>query len=301
MPAFIAFEILLWALFMLAIFDAHKRWGTKQSLVFFMPLFVYGWLLEASAIGLFQRYEYGTGFLITLFEAPLCIAAGWSAITYSGICIGKNLSDNHLNIALFTALWGLSMDFSMDGLAVVFGYWTWFAPENVVLPYFDVPVSNFIGWFIILSFYSYFHLEWQDSLIRKKLFGFDAVLPALPALLISIFIMIESEYERAFVTLQWWQMLLIIVLPCILLLTFLIMRKEADIKQQNKIPLFISHGFHGFFLIASIVVGVTQSDWRYLVAAIIALMPLLVISLPKNENPASHLKMSYLDTSELPK
>jgi uncharacterized membrane protein len=287
--SFMLFEILLWGLFLVSILDANKRWSLKNTALFFFPLFVYGWILEASAIGIFQRYEYGDGFFVTLFGAPLCIAAGWACITYSGICIAKSFTNNHYKIAVFTALWGLCIDFSMDGLAVLMGYWTWFAPDDVVLPYFDVPVSNFIGWFIILSFYSFFHLRWQDTKIRKRLLGFDAVLPALPALLLAITIMIGSEYERLFVNLSWWVMMVIFIVPLVIILAVWLFNQRAVLssgmlqqehKQSLKVPFFISHAFHAFFLLMAIFVGVTTADWRYFIAAIVAGLPLLAQLLP---------------------
>ena len=291
--SFMLFEILLWGLFLVSILDANKRWGLKSTALFFFPLFIYGWALEASAIGIFQRYEYGDGFFVTLFGAPLCIAAGWACITYSGICIAKSFTNNHYKIALFTALWGLCIDFSMDGLAVLMGYWTWFAPDDVVLPYFDVPVSNFIGWFIILSFYSFFHLRWQDTKIRKRLLGFDAVLPALPALLLAITIMIGSEYERLFINLSWWVMMVIFIVPVVIALALWLFAQRGTFQQaasqqqtnksseQNlKVPFIISHGFHAFFLLMAIYVGITSADWRYFIAAIVAGLPLLAPLLP---------------------
>lgn len=298
--AFITFEILLWILFFLSLLDANKRWGSQKTLLFFLPLFIYGWILEASAIGIFQRYEYGDGFFVTLFGAPLCIAAGWAAITYSGFCIAQTYTKNHFKIAAFTALWGLSIDFSMDGLAVLMGYWTWFAPADVVLPYFDVPVSNFIGWFIILSFFSFFHLRWQDKKIRKAMWGFDAVAPALPALLIAIAIMLESEYERLFITFPWWLMLIIFIVPLVAILSVWLLQKpnlsqfddqlnnQINNTQSFKVPLLISHALHGFFFIMSVYVGVTSGDWRYLIVALVAGVPLLAHAIGSKQRLTSN-------------
>lgn len=289
--SFILFEILLWALFLASLIDSNKRLGKKNTLLFFLPLFVYGWVLEASAIGIFQRYEYADGFFVTIIGAPLCIAAGWASITYSGLCIAKSFTSSHIQISLFTALWGLCIDFSMDGLAVLMGYWTWFAPADVVLPYFNVPVSNFIGWFIILSFFSFFHLRWQDTKIRERLWGFDAVLPALPALLIAITIMLESEYERHFINLSWWLMMVIFIVPVVIILAAWVFSQRSNLqrtflennqKSNLKIPFFISHAFHAFFIIMAFFVGVTSADWRFLIAALVAGLPLLAHALPTN-------------------
>lgn len=319
--SFMLFEILLWGLFLVSILDANKRWGKKNTLIFFLPLFVYGWLLEASAIGIFQRYEYGDGFFVTILDAPLCIAAGWASITYSGMCIGKSLTNNHYKIALFTALWGLGIDFSMDGLAVLMGFWTWFSPAGVLLPYFDVPVSNFIGWFIILSFYSFFHLRWQGTKIREKLWGFDAVLPALPTLLLAITIMIESEYERLFITYSWWLMMVIFVVPVVITLTVWLFTQRAALQKKTlqkktlqketfqkesfqkesfqkesrglEVPLLISHAFHAFFIIMAIFVGVTSLDWRYFIAAMVAGLPLFAYVL------FSYVAVAYIPLTDL--
>jgi len=280
MFSFIIFELLLWGMLLIALIDAKARWGSKQTINFFVPLFIYGWVLEAAAIGIFKRYEYGTDFLVTLFDAPLCIAAGWASITYSGICIAQNYTNSHIKIALFTALWGLSIDYSMDGLAVLVGYWTWFPPEGVKLHYFDVPVSNFVGWFIILSFYTYFQLHWKERAIRQKLMGFDAILPALPALLISITIMINSEYERLFVSFPWWIMMLIFVVPVVLILLFWLTKYPAIQASENKVPLLIAHSYHGFFLALALIVGFYGSDWRYFIAAAVAAAPMLYIAMP---------------------
>ena len=279
--SFMLFEILLWGLFLVSILDANKRWGLKSTALFFFPLFIYGWVLEASAIGIFQRYEYGDGFFVTLFGAPLCIAAGWACITYSGICIAKSFTNNHYKIAVFTALWGLCIDFSMDGLAVLMGYWTWFAPDDVVLPYFDVPVSNFIGWFIILSCFSYFHLTWKETKARKALMGFDVIFPSLSALLIAILVMLESRYEVIFSHLQWWQMTLILVVPQSICLFIWLYNHADKITKELTIPLAINHIFHAFFFTIALIVLFTESDGRFVLLSVLVYIPFLALPLSK--------------------
>lgn len=312
MTYFIAFESLLWLLFIITLIDARKRFKPQQMLTFFLPLFVYGWALEAAAIHLFQRYSYGEDFLITLFGAPLCIAAGWTSILYSGFSIGQKLSDKPLTIALFTGLWGLSIDLSMDAIAVKLGFWTWVAPEGVVLPFFDVPVSNFIGWFIILSCFSYFHLAWQESKLRNWLQGFEVLLPSLAALLTAIFIMLTSEYELIFTQLTWWHMALLMILPHSLALLAVLTKLTNVTKLTNltkltqpaqlngisrindpdlRIPLLISHSFHGFFFIIALLIWLQENDGRFLIIAIAVLIPHALIHLK------AKVKATYLHAS----
>ena len=269
----VIFELFLWFMFILALIDGFRRFGFKNGLLFFIPLIIYGWILEESAIAIFHRYAYTPGFLIKFLDAPFCIAAGWAAILYSGIVITEGLRLSRFKTALFVALWGLSIDFSMDALAVRFGYWTWFPPADVILPYFNVPVSNFIGWFIILSCFTYFHLMGRNKPYRKILMGFDAVLPSLPLLLLAIYVMLETEYERAFTNLSWWHMVVMFPLPLMTFLTVWIMRLSPLRRQDNRMALLITESFHLFFVVSALYVWLVSGIWTYAVAAAVAVLP----------------------------
>lgn len=269
------FEAFLWLVFILALVDGFRRFGFKAGLIFFIPLIIYGWVLEESAIAIFHRYAYTPEFRIKYLDAPFCIAAGWTAILYSGIVIAEGLSLSKIKAALFVALWGLSIDFSMDALAVHFGYWTWFPPEDVVLPYFNVPVSNFVGWFIILSCFTYFHFYGRDKHYREVFLGFDALLPSLPLLMLSIYIMLETEYERAFTGLSWWQMVIIFPLPLMIVLSIWLMKLTPFQGRGQRIVLLIPESFHLFFVASALYVWEATGLWSYLVASAVALLPMI--------------------------
>jgi hypothetical protein len=277
-PAYV-FELFLWLVFFFALVDGFRRFGIRDGLVFFIPLIIYGWILEESAIAVFHRYAYTPGFLVTYLDAPFCIAAGWTAILYSGIVIAEGLGLSRFRSALFVALWGLSIDFSMDALAVRFGYWTWFPPPDVILPYFNVPVSNFVGWFIILSSFTYFHLYGRDKPYRKILLGFDALLPSLPLLLTAIYIMLETEYERAFTGLSWWHMTVMFPLPLMITLSVWMVKLDPVQPRENRIALAISESFHLFFLSSALYVWSVTGIWSYAVAAAVALLPVAVFTM----------------------
>jgi len=270
------FETFLWLVFILALVDGFRRYGFKSGLIFFIPLIIYGWVLEESAIAIFHRYAYTPDFLITYLDAPFCIAAGWTAILYSGIVIAESLSLSRFKAALFVALWGLSIDFSMDAVAVRFGYWTWFPPADVTLPYFNVPVSNFVGWFIILSCFTYFHLYGRDKWYRKVFMGFDAMLPSLPLLLLAIYIMLETEYERAFTSLSWWHMVVMFPLPLMIVLSVWLTKLSTFKSRGNRIALLITESFHIFFVVSALYVWMVTGTWGYAVAAAVALLPVVM-------------------------
>jgi hypothetical protein len=155
-----------------------------------------------------------------------------------------------------------------------------------------VPVSNFVGWFIILSCFSYFHLVWQNSKARSWLLGFEVLLPSLAALLTAIFIMLTSEYELIFTQLTWWQMAIIMATPhSIALVAMLIKLEGATIFNDKdlKVPLLISHGFHGFFFIIALLIWLQENDGRFLIIAISVLIPHALIYLKaKAKTPYLH-------------
>jgi hypothetical protein len=269
------FEIFLWFLFILALLDGFRRFGLKNGIMFFLPAFVYGWILEESAIAIFRRYYYSPDFLLTYLDAPFCIAAGWAVILYSGIVISEGLSLSKFKAALFVALWGLSIDFSMDALAVRFSYWTWTFSEYRVLPYFNVPVSNFGAWFIVLFCFTYFHLLGRDKRYRNFSLGFDAVLPSLPLLILCLVFMVVTEYERMFYSLSWWHMIIIMPLPLMMVLSLWISKLHPLRNKENRIPLFLTEGFHVFFSVSSLYLWMETGIWSYTVAAAVSLLPIL--------------------------
>lgn len=288
----VLFEVFLWLIFIVAVVDGFRRFGFRNGLVFFIPLVIYGWVLEESAIAIFHRYAYTPGFIIKFLDAPVAIAAGWTAVLYSGVVVADGLRLSRFRAALFVALWGLSIDFSMDALAVRFGYWTWFPPADVVLPYFNVPVSNFVGWFIILSSFTFFHLYGRDKGYRKILLGFDAMLPSLPLLLVAIYIMLETEYERAFTSLSWWHMTALFPLPLMIALSVWLTRLKPLRTGVNRIPLLITESFHSFFILSAVYVWTVTGIWSYAVAAGVALIPIVTYAVRSKINLAVNSALS---------
>jgi hypothetical protein len=269
------FEAFLWLLFIVALVDGFRRFGLKEGLLFFLPAFVYGWSLEESAIAIYHRYYYSPEFLITYLDAPFCIAAGWATILYSGIIVAEKLSLSRFKAALFAALWGLSIDFSMDALAVRFTYWTWTFREYSVLPYFNVPVSNFLAWFICIFLFTYFHVLGRNKRYRNFFLGFDATIPALPLLMFGCFLLVLVPYERIFYSLSWWQMIVIMPLPVMIGLSLWLAKLFPFQNSANLIPLVIAEFFHAFFIISAVYVWIATGVWAYMIAAAVPFLPII--------------------------
>jgi hypothetical protein len=113
----------------------------------------------------------------------------------------------------------------------------------------------------------------RNKRYRNLLMGFDAMLPSLPLLLIAIYVMLETEYERAFTSLSWWHMTVMFPLPLMMFLSVWIVRLSPVRRKDNRIPLLITEGFHLFFIVSAVYVWLVSGIWAYAVAAAVALMP----------------------------
>ena len=113
----------------------------------------YGWFF-----GGFYAYANQNGPMIA--EVPLAIIFYWVVFIYVGytltnsflVWIGKNkprqsAKDGHLLplLILLDGLFVVAIDIFMDPVAVHNGSWAW----QDAGPYFDVPIGNFIGWFLV--------------------------------------------------------------------------------------------------------------------------------------------------------
>ena len=128
-------------------------------------------LLLASTIGFTSEYfglKYGQFFgayytyspQITVFTVPLQVIFYWAVFIYTGYGITNSfliwlqlkkpqwrLGNGWLLLRaiVLDGLFVLAIDLFMDPLEVRLGAWTWSGGG----PYFDVPIGNFIGWFVV--------------------------------------------------------------------------------------------------------------------------------------------------------
>jgi len=111
---------------------------------------IYGVLLEYGAIVTFHAYVYGH-FLIMIFGAvPLCIGVSWGLIIYTAMETSDRFALAWYLRPILDALLALTIDLSMDAIAIRLGFWTW----GEVGPWYGVPLGNFYAWFIVVFGFS---------------------------------------------------------------------------------------------------------------------------------------------------
>jgi hypothetical protein len=138
--------------------------------------------LEVSTIFLLHAYQYGH-FLIIFGPVPLAVAVGWSIILYSAMATASVLALPSWAAPALVGLLGLTIDLSMDAVAIRVHMWQWHGIASTQ-QWFGVPYANFYARVIVapLSFHLYF-------LILLCIAQIVAHLPALLAISLSMLVL----------------------------------------------------------------------------------------------------------------
>ena len=147
-PLFVLFDL---GVYMLATGCLYHAWHQDRTRLFGLVAGMsYGVLLEYATIRSYQSYAYGH-FLIMLFESvPLCIGLSWGMIIYTAMETSDRFGLPWYLRPVLDALLALTIDLSMDAIAIRLGFWTWTQPGA----WFGVPLANFYAWFIVVCGFS---------------------------------------------------------------------------------------------------------------------------------------------------
>lgn len=156
------FIILIAIAWVFLLYYSYKKYGPRMTLVYFLPIIIATLIIEsAGAAG--GRYYY-PGYIVYLSvvggAVPLIIILGWSVNLFLFMNLGKYFISkmyrhkNVLQILLisFTAgFFGICLDLIEDPLAHHNNWWIW--KESLTgVKFFNVPILNFIGWFVLIFF-----------------------------------------------------------------------------------------------------------------------------------------------------
>lgn len=121
-----------------------EKGKSAHYFIFIITTFLIGYFVEVLGVKtgvIFGEYAYGNTLGFKVFDVPLSIGLNWAILIYvSGIASNRLTKNFWLRIAL-GALIMLLLDFLIEPAAIAFDFWTWFTIE--------VPVQNYIGWFLL--------------------------------------------------------------------------------------------------------------------------------------------------------
>jgi len=158
----LVFQCMISALFVVLLWWSIRKCGWKKTFRLFVPMFIAALFLEAAAVSS-GRYTY-SGYAVYLSllggSVPLIILLGWNVNLVLFLGLGEYVVNTwkslHLYlrfilVSLIAGIFGVCLDLLEDPIAQSNHWWVWSAhPTTTSL--FNVPLSNFVDWFLILFF-----------------------------------------------------------------------------------------------------------------------------------------------------
>lgn len=161
-PYFLAMEIVTFGLLALCLWHA---WNVgPQAVMRLAAGLVFGVMLELATIRQLNAYEYGR-FAIMVLDVPLAIGVGWTVIIYSAQLFSDATTLPQWAKPLLDSLLALSIDLSMDAIAIRLGMWDW--GRGLQIQFFGVPYANFWAWLWVVFFFSA-GTRWLTRLLRGR-------------------------------------------------------------------------------------------------------------------------------------
>ncbi|WP_226990815.1 carotenoid biosynthesis protein [Methanosarcina acetivorans] len=257
-PYFFAFEILVLVLFLVCLQNAWQRGSYVVWQLLAVVLF--GLLLEWATIQQLDAYEYGR-FLVMLGPVPVVVGVAWGTIIYSVRSFSDKTNLPEWARPVLDGLMALSIDLSMDAIAIRLGMWDW--GKGLEHQYFGVPYNNFWAWFWVVFSFS------ASLRLLSKLPGFWGrwLSPAGAIICGTAGVLITNELITNIPNDLIHYATIAVVLGGALLL-ILALLPEVSVQSQAAFVFLVPLGFHAYFLIAGLVSGAILNPPFLLVVSI---------------------------------
>ena len=155
------------AAILLAFRHARAALGARRAAGELLTLAVYGFALERLSMSVFGSHRYGAGWVLAPLGVPIAVALVWAAVISSALALAarRGLRPAWAR-ALAAALFAVTLDLTIEPVAVRRGLWEWTPPG----PWLGVPIGNFVGWVVIVAGYGIGAERWA----RGGRFGVEA-------------------------------------------------------------------------------------------------------------------------------
>jgi uncharacterized membrane protein len=149
---------------MILVWYSYKKYGPKRTIIYFLPIIIATLCIESAGVAS-GRYYY-SGYIIYLSVVgggvPLIIILAWSVNLFLFMNMGKHFISkiykkrNFLQIFFISTtagLFGVCLDLLEDPIAHYNNWWIWTTSLEGI-KFYEVPILNFIGWFVLIFFMS---------------------------------------------------------------------------------------------------------------------------------------------------
>jgi len=148
------------AAILLAFRHARAALGARRAAGELLTLAVYGFTLERLSMSVFGSHRYGSGWVLAPLGVPIAVALVWAAVISSALTLAarRGLRPTWAR-ALAAALFAVTLDLTIEPVAVRRGLWEWTPPG----PWLGVPIGNFVGWVVIVAGYGIGAERWAGD------------------------------------------------------------------------------------------------------------------------------------------
>jgi uncharacterized membrane protein len=268
-PVFLVFEF---GVYVLAVTCLCHAWARGWAQVFSLGAgMLYGVLIEYAAISTFHAYVYGHFLIMIDGLVPLCIGISWGVVIYTAMATSDRFGLPWYLRPIMDALLALTIDLSMDAIAIRLGFWTW----GSVGPWFGVPLGNFYAWFVVvLGFSLLLRLGQLWSHAGRGVFLGDIVVAsvAVPLAAIGLIALLQPYFALVSQGTAAWLIIGMLLGGSALLTLGAALRTRHD-HPLDLVLLGVPFGFHSFFFGALFWARIDRQ-----VPALIAISALMLVS-----------------------
>ena len=153
------------------------------------------------------------GYILWFLAVPIIVACAWFILTYCSVQITQRLTKGFIKSALLGAFIGVSMDLMIDPIMIRRYNWIWLAEQDQAFWILQVPISNFIGWFLLIfSFNWVFYWYWNKYTKKKETWGNVKKIVLFYVFMYAILLLVEIVTVGATIGLEafngidisWW-------------------------------------------------------------------------------------------------
>jgi uncharacterized membrane protein len=116
---------------------------------------IFGMLIEYFDMRWMHSYHYGPFPFMLLGTVPLMIVVSWGAIVYGVMRTSDRLKLQWYLRPVYDGFLAMTIDLSLDPVAILMGFWTWTVRGEPHPPWFGVPFANYYGWFVVVLSFSF--------------------------------------------------------------------------------------------------------------------------------------------------